>query len=86
LLEEGGRVLNLGRALRVGEVDLVTGAPPCQPFSTAGKRGSIMDPSGSLFMDFIHIFKEVQPRFFLIENIRGLLSASLHHRLINLRA
>jgi DNA (cytosine-5)-methyltransferase 1 len=86
LLEEGGRVLNLGRALRVGEVDLVTGGPPCQPFSTAGKRGSIMDPSGSLFMDFIHIVKEVQPRFFLIENIRGLLSASLHHRLINLRA
>ena len=85
LLEEGGRVLNLGRALLPGEIDLVTGGPPCQPFSTAGKRGSVMDPRGSLFMDFIRIVKEVQPRFFLMENVRGLLSASLRHRPINQR-
>ncbi|WP_413171795.1 DNA cytosine methyltransferase [Anabaena azotica] len=85
LLEEGGRVLNLGRALLPGEVDLVTGGPPCQPFSTAGKRGSVMDPRGSLFMDFIRIVKEVQPRSFLMENVRGLLSASLRHRPINQR-
>lgn len=85
LLEEGGRVLNLGRALLPGQIDLVTGGPPCQPFSTAGKRGSVMDPRGSLFMDFIRIVKEVQPRFFLMENVRGLLSASLRHRPINQR-
>jgi DNA (cytosine-5)-methyltransferase 1 len=85
LLEEGGRVLDLGRALRPGEVDLVTGGPPCQPFSTAGKRGSVMDPRGSLFMDFIRIVKEIQPRFFLMENVRGLLSAPLRHRPINQR-
>lgn len=85
LLEEGGRVLNLGRALQLGEVDLVTGGPPCQPFSTAGKRGSVMDPRGSLFMDFIRIVKEVQPRFFLMENVKGLLSAPLRHRPINQR-
>ncbi|WP_373530332.1 DNA cytosine methyltransferase [Nostoc sp.] len=85
LLEEGGRVLDLGRALRPGEVDLVTGGPPCQPFSTAGKRGSVIDPRGSLFMDFIRIVKEVQPRFFLMENVRGLLSAPLRHRPINQR-
>ncbi|MBD2139439.1 DNA cytosine methyltransferase [Anabaena sp. FACHB-1237] len=85
LLEEGGRVLNLGRALKPQEVDLVTGGPPCQPFSTAGKRGSVMDPRGSLFMDFIRIVKEVQPRFFLMENVKGLLSAPLRHRPINHR-
>ncbi|TAE60687.1 MAG: DNA cytosine methyltransferase [Nostocales cyanobacterium] len=85
LLEEGGRVLELGRALLPGEVDLVTGGPPCQPFSTAGKRGSVMDPRGSLFMDFIRVVKEAQPRFFLMENVRGLLSASLRHRPINQR-
>ncbi|MDB9476224.1 DNA cytosine methyltransferase [Dolichospermum circinale] len=85
LLEEGGRVLNLGRALQPREVDLVTGGPPCQPFSTAGKRGSVMDPRGSLFMDFIRIVKEVQPRFFLMENVKGLLSAPLRHRAINQR-
>ncbi|MFM2064423.1 MAG: hypothetical protein RLZZ507_4094 [Cyanobacteriota bacterium] len=85
LLEEGGRVLNLGRALQPKEVNLVTGGPPCQPFSTAGKRGSVMDPRGSLFMDFIRIVKEVQPCFFLMENVKGLLSAPLRHRPINQR-
>ncbi|XWK86303.1 MAG: DNA cytosine methyltransferase [Phormidium sp.] len=85
LLAEGGKVLKLDRALRPGEVDLVTGGPPCQPFSTAGKRGSVIDPRGSLFMDFIRIVKEVQPRFFLMENVRGLLSAPIRHRPINQR-
>ena len=85
LLAEGGRVLKLDRALHPGEVDLVTGGPPCQPFSTAGKRGSVMDPRGSLFMEFIRIVKEVQPRFFLMENVRGLLSAPIRHRPINQR-
>ncbi|BAZ86615.1 site-specific DNA-methyltransferase [Dolichospermum compactum NIES-806] len=63
LLEEGGRVLNLGRALLPGEIDLVTGGPPCQPFSTAGKRGSVMDPRGSLFMDFSALSKKFNPAF-----------------------
>ncbi len=80
LLEEGGRVLDLGRPLRPGEVDLVTGGPPCQPFSTAGKRMSVGDPRGSLFKDFIRIVKEVQPHFFIMENVRGLLSAPIRHR------
>jgi DNA (cytosine-5)-methyltransferase 1 len=44
-----------------------------------------MDPRGSLFMDFVRIVKEVQPRFFLMENVKGLLSASLRHRPINQR-
>ncbi|QLE55611.1 DNA cytosine methyltransferase [Nostoc sp. TCL26-01] len=85
LLEEGGRVLELGRPLLAGEVDLVTGGPPCQPFSTVGKRGSVIDPRGSLFMDFIRIVQEIQPRFFLMENVKGLLSAPIHHRPHNQR-
>lgn len=85
LLLEGGRVLDLGRTLNKGEVDLVTGGPPCQPFSTAGKRGSVMDPRGSLFMDFVRVVREVQPRFFFMENVRGLLSAPISHRPINQR-
>lgn len=85
LLLEAGKVLDLGRALRPGEIDLVTGGPPCQPFSTAGKRGSVMDPRGSLFMDFMRVVKEAQPRFFVMENVRGLLSAPIRHRAINQR-
>jgi len=80
LLEEGGRILDIGRPLRPGEVDLVTGGPPCQPFSTAGKRMSVGDPRGSLFKDFIRIVEAIQPRFFVMENVRGLLSAPIRHR------
>ncbi|MEG4988436.1 DNA cytosine methyltransferase [Microcoleus sp. BR0-C5] len=80
LLEEGGQILGLDRPLRADEVDLVTGGPPCQPFSTAGKRGSVGDPRGSLFMDFIRIVDEIKPRFFIMENVKGLLSAPIRHR------
>ncbi len=85
LLEESGRALGLNRTMDVGEIDLITGGPPCQPFSTAGNRTSVMDPRGSLFMDFIRIVKEVRPRFFVMENVRGLLSAAIIHRPINQR-
>ncbi|MEG4799747.1 DNA cytosine methyltransferase [Microcoleus sp. ARI1-B5] len=80
LLQEAGKILGLDRPLRSNEVDLVTGGPPCQPFSTAGKRGSVGDPRGSLFMDFIRIVDEIQPRFFIMENVKGLLSAPIRHR------
>ncbi|MEQ8753613.1 MAG: DNA cytosine methyltransferase [Coleofasciculus sp. G1-WW12-02] len=85
LLLEGGRVLDLGRALRPNEVDLVVGGPPCQPFSTAGKRASVLDPRGSLFMEFVRVVRDIQPRFFLMENVKGLLSAAIRHRPINQR-
>lgn len=85
LLEEAGRVLCLDRPLAAGSVDLISGGPPCQSFSTAGKRGAMTDPRGSLFMDFIRIVEAVQPRFFIMENVRGLLSASIQHRPINRR-
>jgi DNA (cytosine-5)-methyltransferase 1 len=80
LLEEGGQILGLDRPLRADQVDLVTGGPPCQSFSTAGKRGSVGDPRGSLFMDFIRIVDEIKPRFFIMENVKGLLSAPIRHR------
>lgn len=71
--------------LRVGEVTLISGGPPCQPFSTAGRRAAIQDPRGSLFRDFIRLIEGMQPRFFVMENVRGLLSAAIRHRPINQR-
>lgn len=72
--------------LRKGEVALVSGGPPCQPFSTAGKREAINDPRGSLFRDFVRIIDGLQPRFFVMENVRGLLSSAIKHRPIKHRA
>ena len=65
--------------LRRGETFLVCGGPPCQPFSTAGKRLGINDPRGSLFMDFIRMIDYIKPRFFVMENVKGLMSAPLKH-------
>lgn len=65
--------------MKPGEPFLICGGPPCQPFSTAGKRLGINDPRGSLFMDFIRMINTIRPRFFVMENVKGLMSAPLKH-------
>lgn len=65
--------------LHVGEPFMVCGGPPCQPFSTAGKRLGINDPRGSLFMDFIRMIDYIRPRFFVMENVKGIVSSPLKH-------
>lgn len=71
LLEE----LNARRA----QIAFVAGGPPCPSFSTAGKRQSFHDPRGQVMFDFLRIVDEIRPPFFVMENVRGLLSASLDH-------
>lgn len=66
--------------LKPGELDLLSGGPPCQSFSTAGRRGTVEDPRGTLLWDFLRFIRVLKPKFFLMENVRGLLSAALHHR------
>lgn len=65
--------------LHVGEPFMVCGGPPCQPFSTAGKRLGINDPRGSLFMNFIRMIDYIRPRFFVMENVKGIVSSPLKH-------
>jgi DNA (cytosine-5)-methyltransferase 1 len=72
-------ILNKAKLL-VGEAAIVSGGPCCQSFSTAGKRGSLSDPRGGLFMDLCRVVREAQPRFFIMENVKGLLSAAIKHR------
>lgn len=64
-------------SLKADEVFAIVGGPPCQAFSTAGKRESLGDPRGSLFMEFAHVIKTIRPRFFVMENVKGLTSASI---------
>lgn len=71
--------------LKVGEAFAVTGGPSCQAFSTAGKRHSMDDPRGVMFREFLRVVREAQPRFFVMENVRGVLSAAARHRPLNKR-
>lgn len=59
---------------------LLVGGPPCQAFSTAGKRQGFADPRGNVFLRYIQLIEELQPDYAVIENVRGLLSAALKHR------
>lgn len=66
--------------LKPGELDLLIGGPPCQSFSTTGKRGTIQDPRGTLIWQFLRFVEALEPKFFLMENVRGLMSAAIRHR------
>lgn len=57
-----------------GEVDGIIGGPPCQSWSEAGSLKGIKDERGQLFFDYIRILKEFQPKFFLAENVSGMLA------------
>ena len=71
--------------LKPGDLDVLVGGPPCQSFSTAGRRQATQDPRGTLLWQFLRFVEYMQPRFFVMENVRGLLSAALHHREISKR-
>lgn len=64
--------------LRKEEVFLIAGGPPCQAFSTAGKRRALEDFRGNVIVKYLNIIEEIQPKFFIMENVRGLLSAKLN--------
>ncbi len=68
-----------------GEIDLIVGGPPCQAFSTAGKRNGFEDERGNVFLTFLDLIFALQPKYFVIENVRGLLSSPLKHRPHDLR-
>ena len=54
--------------------DVVTGGFPCQSFSYAGKKLGLEDTRGTLFYEFARCVQEIQPKLFLAENVRGLIS------------
>ncbi|MEK7130903.1 MAG: DNA cytosine methyltransferase [Patescibacteria group bacterium] len=57
-----------------GKVDIFVGGSPCQSFSLVGKRRGFKDSRGTLFYDFARLVKEIQPKIFIFENVKGLLS------------
>lgn len=63
------------------DVDLIIGGPPCQSFSTAGRardeHGMKNDPRNYLFESYVKILNAIKPKFFVFENVTGLLTAQL---------
>lgn len=57
------------------DVDGIIGGPPCQSWSEAGSLRGIDDERGQLFYDYIRILKKIQPKFFLAENVPGMLAS-----------
>lgn len=64
------------RALAPGPLFAVVGGPPCQAFSTAGRRKGLADERGNVFLRFLDLAIGLGPRYIVIENVRGLLSAA----------
>lgn len=56
-------------------IDGIIGGPPCQSWSNAGNGLGFKDPRGQLFKAFIEILNQVQPKFFVAENVKGIMSS-----------
>lgn len=62
--------------LKPGELDIFDGSPPCQGFSTAGKR-MIDDPRNQLFREYVRLLKGLQPKSFVMENVSGMVKGKM---------
>lgn len=69
-----GDIRKVDESLFPNDVDGIIGGPPCQSWSAAGALRGINDERGQLFFDYIRILRKVQPKFFLAENVSGMLA------------
>ncbi len=67
-------IRNLDTEAFPNDIDGIIGGPPCQSWSEAGSLKGIEDDRGKLFYEYIRILKNVQPKFFLAENVSGMLA------------
>lgn len=73
---------NIDKAVAGRTVDVIIGGPPCQAYSTAGRvrdsKGMASDPRNFLFESYVRILEHYRPKFFIFENVTGLLSAKVN--------
>ena len=76
----------IDNSIRGKNVDVIIGGPPCQAYSTAGRvrdmKGMEKDPRNFLFESYVRILNHYLPKFFVFENVTGLLSAKVNGKLI----
>jgi DNA (cytosine-5)-methyltransferase 1 len=72
----GAECMRLAGLSGPGELDVLDGSPPCQGFSTAGKR-KFDDPRNSLFKEFARLLGELQPKVFVMENVTGMVKGCM---------
>lgn len=69
-------VNNIEELIGTQEIDVVVGGPPCQGFSMANRQRLIDDPRNQLYRSYVDVVKKVQPKFFVMENVKGMLSVA----------
>lgn len=62
--------------IQKGELDILDGSPPCQGFSTAGKR-NVSDERNDLFQEYVRLIKELNPKVFVMENVSGMIKGKM---------
>ena len=69
-------IANIDSLMRFKDVDVVIGGPPCQGFSMANRQRLIDDPRNKLYKSYVKVLTIVKPKFFVMENVKGMLSAA----------
>lgn len=62
--------------LEPGQLDILDGSPPCQGFSTAGKR-QMDDPRNQLFREYVRLLRGLRPKVFVMENVSGMVKGKM---------
>ncbi|MBU1126718.1 DNA cytosine methyltransferase [Patescibacteria group bacterium] len=69
--------------IKKGELDVLDGSPPCQGFSTAGKR-QVSDERNDLFLPYANLIRGLQPKIFVMENVSGLIKGKMKGKFIEI--
>ena len=67
---------NIENLVDMQTIDVIVGGPPCQGFSMANRQRLIDDPRNHLYKNYVEIVRKVQPKFFVMENVKGMLSVA----------
>ncbi len=69
--------------IKKGELDVFDGSPPCQGFSTSGKR-DVEDKRNDLFKDYVRLIRDLQPKVFIMENVTGMIKGKMKGKFIEI--